>query len=100
MDALKVVAEPTRREILRLVWNEERTAGEIAEHFPLSFGAISHHLGVLREAGLVRARPEGNRRWYTVIPERVAPIAPALEAMWGESLDRLVETAEADGDGS
>ncbi|HEX7222867.1 MAG TPA: metalloregulator ArsR/SmtB family transcription factor, partial [Candidatus Limnocylindrales bacterium] len=61
MDALRVVGEPTRREILRLVWEDELSAGEIAERFDVTFGAVSQHLGVLREAGFVTIRVAGNR---------------------------------------
>jgi DNA-binding transcriptional ArsR family regulator len=64
MDAVRVVAEPRRRDILRLVWDAERSAGEIAAHFDVTFGAISQHLSVLREAGLVAVRRDGTRRFY------------------------------------
>jgi DNA-binding transcriptional ArsR family regulator len=96
VDALSLVAEPRRREILRLVWDRERSAGEIASHFPLTFGAISQHLGVLREAGLVRVRREGRRRLYRADRELLGDLAPALEAMWAASLDRLARAAETE----
>ena len=53
MDALQVIGEPRRREILRLVWDRERTAGDIAGQFDVTFGAVSQHLAVLRDAGFV-----------------------------------------------
>jgi len=93
-DALTLVAEPRRREILHLVWDRERSAGEIAAHFPVTFGAISQHLGVLREAGLVRVRRDGRRRLYRADREMLGGLAPALEAMWAASLDRLAEAAQ------
>ncbi|MGH2393353.1 MAG: metalloregulator ArsR/SmtB family transcription factor, partial [Candidatus Limnocylindria bacterium] len=64
MDALQVVSQPHRREILRLVWDRELSAGEIADQFDVTFGAVSQHLRVLRDAGFVRARRDGNRRLY------------------------------------
>jgi DNA-binding transcriptional ArsR family regulator len=96
MDALQVVSEPRRREILRLVWDHELSAGEIAGQFDVTFGAVSQHLGILRDAGFVRARREGNRRLYRADRERLGPLAQALEAMWTVTLDRLAEAVEAD----
>lgn len=96
MDALQVVSEPRRREILRLVWDDELSAGEIAGRFDVTFGAVSQHLAVLRDAGFVRARRDGNRRLYRADRERLGPLAAALEAMWDDALDRLVKTVESD----
>ena len=96
MDALQVVSEPRRRAILRLVWDRELSAGDIAGRFDLTFGAVSQHLGVLREAGFVRVRRDGNRRLYVADRERLGPLATTLEAMWDETLDRLAEAAESD----
>ena len=94
MDALQVVAEPRRREILRLVWSEELAAGDIAARFDVSFGAISQHLAVLREAGFVSVRRAGRSRLYRVDLEGLGPLRPVLEKMWGTSLDRLVTLIE------
>ncbi|HWO93331.1 MAG TPA: metalloregulator ArsR/SmtB family transcription factor [Dehalococcoidia bacterium] len=96
MDALRVVAEPRRREILRLVWDEERTAGDIASQFEVTFGAISQHLAVLRGAGLVRTRRAGNRIYYWADRDRLGPLRAVLEAMWAGVLDHLAETIERD----
>jgi DNA-binding transcriptional ArsR family regulator len=96
MDALQVVSEPRRREILRLVWSRELSAGEIAGQFDVTFGAVSQHLGILREAGFVRTRRDGNRRLYRADHERLGPLAQALEAMWTETLERLAEAVESD----
>jgi DNA-binding transcriptional ArsR family regulator len=96
MDALQVVSEPRRREILRLVWDDELSAGEIAGRFDVTFGAVSQHLAVLRNAGFVRTRRDGNRRLYRADRERLGPLATALEAMWDEALDRLVKVVESD----
>ena len=94
MDAMQVVAEPHRREILRLIWDREAAAGEIASQFRVSFPAISQHLGILRDAGFVSVRSEGKQRYYRADREGLGSLAAALEEMWGESLDRLAEVAE------
>src|SRR5437762_652349 len=93
MDALQVVSQPHRREILRLVWDRERSAGEIAARFDLTFGAVSQHLGVLRGAGFVRARRHGNRRPYQADPAALGPLATVLEAMCSEALGRQPDRA-------
>jgi DNA-binding transcriptional ArsR family regulator len=98
MDTLQVIGLPARREILRLVWDRELSAGEIAGRFDVTFGAVSQHLGVLRDAGLVRVRVAGNHRYYQADRARLGPLAQALEAMWADSLDRLAAAVEADGD--
>ncbi len=89
MDPLQVVAEPTRRRILGLVWDRELSATQIADHFDSTFGAVSQHLTVLRDAQLVSLRREGNRRYYRANRE-------ALEAMWRETLRGLARTIEED----
>jgi len=83
-DPLSLLAEPKRQEILRLVWERELTAGEIAACFDVTFGAISQHLTLLREAGLIRQRREGRKRLYTADRERLGPLGPALEALWAQ----------------
>ena len=95
MDEMQVIAEPRRREILRLVWDRERAAAEIAAHFDVTFGAVSQHLAVLRRAGLVAVRREGTRRWYRADRAALAPYAGMLERMWAGKLDRLAMLAEA-----
>jgi DNA-binding transcriptional ArsR family regulator len=96
MDGLQVISEPTRREILRLVWDQERPAGEIADRFPVTFGAVSQHLGVLRDSGFVTVRPDGNRRFYRADQRGLGPLKTVLEAMWATSLDRLAAAVEAE----
>jgi DNA-binding transcriptional ArsR family regulator len=96
MDALQVVSEPRRREILRLIWTDELSAGDIAGRFDVTFGAVSQHLGVLRDAGFVQLRRDGNRRLYRADRERLGPLAQALEAMWTDTLDRLADAVESD----
>src|SRR5262245_39004301 len=96
MDALQLVSQPQRREILRLVWDRELSAGEIAGRFDVTFGAISQHLRLLRDAGFVRARRDGNHRLYRADRERLGPLALALEAMWTDTLDQWAAAVEAD----
>src|SRR6185437_12879946 len=95
MDVVKVIAEPRRREILRLCWGVERSAGDLADAFDITFGAVSQHLRVLREANLVTVRREGTRRFYRANREGLGPLAAYLEEMWAGQLDRLAGLAEA-----
>lgn len=90
-----MVAEPRRRAILRLVWDRELAAGEIASQLPVSFAAVSQHLGVLRAASLVSVRTEGKRRLYRADRDALAPFADMLRALWNTDLDRLAAAAEA-----
>lgn len=90
-----MVAEPRRREILRLIWDDELPAGVIAEHFDVTFGAVSQHLAVLRDAGYVTVRREGNHRYYRTDKDRLGPLRPALEMMWAQTLDDLAGAIEA-----
>jgi DNA-binding transcriptional ArsR family regulator len=86
---LRAISAPRRREILRLVWTRERSAGDIATHFDVTWPAISQHLKILRTAGLVSERREGTRRLYRAEPEALGPLAAALQQMWESDLDRL-----------
>jgi DNA-binding transcriptional ArsR family regulator len=95
MDALQVIGEPRRRDILRLVWEEELSSGDIASRFDVTFGAVSQHLAILRSAGFVRVRRDGNRRFYRADREALGPLAAALEAMWTLKLDELARAVEA-----
>jgi DNA-binding transcriptional ArsR family regulator len=94
VDALQVIAEPRRREILRLVWDRELSAGAIAAEFDVSFAAVSQHLGVLRDARLVRLRRDGRFRFYRADRAALGDLRPALELMWTGQLDRLAHLAE------
>ena len=96
MEPLQIVLEPRRREILRLVWDRERTVGEIVVHINRSFGAVSQHLAILRDAGFVTVRKDGNRRYYRADQEGLGELRAVLEAMWASTLDRLAGTIEAD----
>lgn len=94
--ALSALRSPRRREILRLVWDEELPAGEIASRFEVSWPAISQNLRVLREAGLVTERRDGTRRLYRADKDGLGPLAEVLEQMWHDDLARLKALAEAE----
>jgi DNA-binding transcriptional ArsR family regulator len=92
--AIRAIAEPRRREILRLVWDAELPAGEIASHFEVTRPAISQHLRVLKAANLVSERREGTRRLYRARPETLAELRAFLEGFWDEGLGRLRRVVE------
>jgi DNA-binding transcriptional ArsR family regulator len=87
--ALKAIAEPRRRAILSLVRDGELSAGEIASHFDVTRPAVSQHLNVLKEAGLVSERRNGTRRLYRVRPEGLAELRDFLAGFWDVRLDAL-----------
>ena len=91
---LEAVSSPRRREILRLVWERELSAGEIAARFDVSWPAISQNLGVLRKAGLVTERRESTRRYYRADREAAGPLALVLEEMWSRDLANLQRVIE------
>jgi DNA-binding transcriptional ArsR family regulator len=92
--ALKAIAEPRRREILRLVARNELTAGEIAAHFEVTRPAVSQHVTVLKDAGLLAERRLGTRRLYRARPEGLAELKAYLEAFWEDRLNILQHEAE------
>lgn len=79
-----------------MVWDEELSAGEIADEFEVTFGAISQHLAVLRESGFVDVRADGNRRLYRANKDALGPLAEVLESMWSGALDNLARAIEED----
>jgi DNA-binding transcriptional ArsR family regulator len=92
VQALGALADPTRRELVALLARGELAAGELADRFPVSRPAISRHLRVLREAGLVRARVEGKRRLYALDPAPLRELDAWLEPyrdLWAQRLDAL-----------
>jgi DNA-binding transcriptional ArsR family regulator len=92
---LSAVASPRRREILRLVWEEEQAAGAIHAAMPdVTFGAVSLQLRALVQAGLISARPEGRQRFYRARREALGPVGEVLERMWDDALWRLKLRAE------
>jgi DNA-binding transcriptional ArsR family regulator len=92
--ALRAIAEPRRRRILQLVRERELSAGQIASQFDVSRPAISQHLGVLKEAGLVDERRNGTQRLYRARPQGLADLKAFLDGFWGERLDALQHDAE------
>ena len=93
---LKAIAEPRRQEILRLLWQRERAAGEVAAHFDISRPAISKHLRILKQAGLLEERRAGTQRLYRARPERLADARRFLESFWDEGLAAIKRSAEGD----
>lgn len=93
--ALKAIAEPRRQQILRLVWSQERAAGDIARHFEVSRPAISKHLRVLKEAGLVDERRKGTQRLYSARTESLLELRRFLDSFWDEGLLAIKQAAEA-----
>ena len=92
--AARAIAEPRRREMLDLVREQELSAGEIAARFDVSRPAISQHLAVLREAGLIDGRRQGTSRLYRVRPEGMAGLRDFLNGFWSDRLERLKLAAE------
>jgi DNA-binding transcriptional ArsR family regulator len=93
--ALAAIASPRRREILRLVWKEQRQAGDIHAAMPdVTFGAVSLQLRTLLNAGLVEVRTDGRTRWYRARREALGPVGRILERMWDDALWRLKLQAE------
>jgi len=92
---LAALASPRRREILRLIWDEERQAGAIHAAMPdVTFGAVSLQLRTLVEAGLIEQRAEGRQRFYRARRDALGPVADMLQEMWGHALWRLTLQAE------
>ena len=95
--ALRALADPRRRQMLELAWDREQSPSDLARRFRLSRPATSQHLKVLREAGLVSVRLQGNRRFYRVRADRLAELRAMLDEFWGSRLASL--RAELDGPG-
>jgi DNA-binding transcriptional ArsR family regulator len=93
---LRALAEPRRRAMLRLVRDEPRSVGEIASQFDISQQAVSQHLQVLKEAGLVAVRKQGQRRLYVVRPEGLETLETFLAELWPAGLERLKDAVESD----
>ena len=99
MEVFEAVAQPKRREILRLLARDELSAGTIASHFSVTQPAISQHLRVLKDAGLVSERREGARRLYSVRPEGLADVHDFLADVLPAGLRRLKRAAEREARG-
>ena len=93
---LEAIASPRRREILRLVWDTELSAGQIAASFDVSWPAISQNLRVLREAGILTERRDGNRRLYRANETGLGALVDVLRQMWAIDLGSLKRAVETD----
>ncbi|WP_426513712.1 ArsR/SmtB family transcription factor [Dactylosporangium sp. McL0621] len=91
---LRALADPHRRQILRLVQHTELAAGQIAAAFPLTQQAVSQHIGVLKQAGLLNERRDGVRRLYTLRQEALEPVHRVLSEFWPDALSRLKKAVE------
>jgi DNA-binding transcriptional ArsR family regulator len=96
--ALRALAEPRRRAILQLVRDRPRAAGEIADHFDVTQQAVSQHLQVLKEAGLLEMRKEGRRHLYALRTEGLAVLDEFLRDLWPSGLQRLKQAVERSDD--
>jgi len=90
----RVATQPRRLQILQLIWERERSAGDIAARLPVSFAAVSQHLRKLREAGLVSVRRDGRHRYYRARHEDMGTLAVYLETLWADRLTALKHMAE------
>ena len=90
---LEVAAEPTRRRLLQLLASGERTVTQLASQFPVTRSAISQHLAILAEIGLVAARKQGRERYYRLEEDGVLRLRALFESFWSDELDRLVADA-------
>ena len=95
INELTIIGEPRRQRILKLVWDRELSAGEIANDLSdISFGAVSQHLKILVDGGLISVRRDGRSRIYRANRGEMGPLEAYLTSFWGRKLDRLQERAE------
>ena len=93
--AMEAIASPRRRQILRLVWGAERSAGEIASTVrDVSWPAVSQNLRVLKNSGLITERRQGTHRYYKADRRALGPLEVVLRQMWARDLGRLRQLAE------
>jgi DNA-binding transcriptional ArsR family regulator len=97
---MEAIANPRRRQILRLIWDGERSAGEIASTVDdVSWPAVSQNLRVLKTSGLITERREGTRRYYKADQRALGPLEVVLRQMWSRDLGRLKQLAEEEARG-
>lgn len=94
LDVLSAAAEPNRRRLLQLLASGPRTVSDLAAQFPVTRSAISQHLGVLTDVGLVTNRKEGRARYYSVVPSGMAQLRAEIDRFWTAELDLLIADAE------
>ena len=97
---LDALGDPTRRAVFEVLRGGAQPVGEIAKHLPVSRPAVSQHLRILKEAGLVRDRRQGTRRLYSVDSAGLAALGAYLEGFWDSALAAFEEAADEEGDGS
>ncbi|MDF2706108.1 MAG: regulatory protein ArsR [Nonomuraea muscovyensis] len=93
-EVLRAIAEPRRRAILRLVATEELPAGRIAEHFDVTRSAVSQHLQVLKDAGLIVERRDGTKRIYRASEDALGQLRDVVESLWRDSMTKARESVE------
>ncbi len=94
-NALAALADPTRRQVFESLRRGPRSVGELAARLPVSRPAVSQHLKVLKEAGLVTDTAEGTRRVYQIDPQGLGPLRHWLDQFWADALKAFAETADA-----
>src|SRR5919202_5825986 len=97
--AIQALGDPTRRAVFEQLRGGPRAVGEIARELPVSRPAVSQHLRVLKEAGLVTDRQDGTRRLYRVDPGGLAELRQYLDAFWDEALEQFKQAVEAENEG-
>ena len=95
-EILRALADPHRRDIIRLIQDTELAAGQIAANFTLTQQAVSQHLAVLRKAGLLEERRAGTRRLYRFHSDALVPVRDLLDEFWPDALERLKRAVERD----
>ncbi|MDW3216424.1 MAG: metalloregulator ArsR/SmtB family transcription factor [Ilumatobacteraceae bacterium] len=93
-DGFRALASPTRRTLLRLVRDEAQPVGALAEQLAISQPAVSQHLAVLRDAGLVSVEPDGRRRLYRADTDALLELRGYFDGYWSDAVDRLADVAE------
>jgi len=93
---LRALADPHRRDIIRLIHDTELPAGQIAANFTLTQQAVSQHLAVLKKAGLLEERREGTRRLYRFHSDALTPVRELLDEFWPDALQKLKRAVERD----
>src|SRR5947209_20291232 len=97
-EPFEALGDPNRRQILRLIGADGLAVGEIAEAMPISRPAVSRHLRLLKDAGLVSERAEGTRRIYQLEAEGLEAVQAYVQGVWGEAANRFRLLAENTGD--
>jgi DNA-binding transcriptional ArsR family regulator len=96
-DAIQALGDPTRRTVFELLREGPRSVGELARGLPVSRPAVSQHLRVLKDAGLVADRADGARRLYAIVPGGVAEVRAYFDELWEQALAAFKEAAESEG---